>query len=127
MSEVRKVVTGGIHSFLVEIMRVSKTSLLHYSVKQSPHGYLIEHHGGRWRVYVDGWEARVESDDGHILTVAQEMLLDGEKAEEICAPGYRCFTAKDVLRLMACSIALWYWHMTDPHALRLFIRLVGSA
>jgi hypothetical protein len=96
MSEVRKAVTGGIHSFLVEIMRVSKTSLLHYSVKQSPHGYLIEHHGGRWRVYVDGWGARVESDDGHILTVAQEMLLDGEKAEEICAPGYRCFTAKGV-------------------------------
>jgi hypothetical protein len=72
----------------VEMMRVSKTSLLHYNVKQSPYGYLIEHHGGRWRAYVDDWGARVESDDGHILTVAQEeVLLDGEKVEEICAPG----------------------------------------
>jgi hypothetical protein len=128
MSEGRKVVTGGIHSFLFEILRASKTSL-HYTVRQSPHGYVIEHHWGRWRVYVDDLGARVESDDGHVLTVTRDiLLLDGERAEEICAPGYRCFTARDVLQLVVHSIALWYWHLSDPHALRLFNRLlVGNA
>ena len=98
-------------------------------LRQSPHGYVIEHHWGRWRVYVDDLGARVESDDGHVLTVTRDiLLLDGERADEICAPGYRCFTARDVLQLVVHSIALWYWHLSDPHALRLFNRLlVGNA
>ncbi len=122
----RRVVLGGLHSFLYEIARVSKTSSLHFSVQQTPHGYVVEHHLGRWRAFVEAGGVRVEADDGHVLTATkEEMLLDGERVDEVCAPGFRCYTAKDVVDLVLYSIALWYWYRDDPHVLCLFARLAS--
>jgi hypothetical protein len=122
----RRVVTGGIHSFLTEIARISKTSSLHFDVRQTPRGYIIEHHWGRWRVFVEAGGVRVETDDGHVLTATkEEMVLNGERVDEICAPGDRCYTAKDVIHLAVYSVALWYWYKDDPHVLRLFAHLAS--
>jgi hypothetical protein len=122
----RRVVLGSLHSFLFEIARVSKKSL-HFEVQQTPHGYVIEHHRGRWRAYVETEGVRVEADDGHVLTATkEEMRLDGERVDEICAPGYRCFNSEDVVHMAAYSIALWYWYKNDPHVLCLFARLVSQ-
>jgi hypothetical protein len=121
----RKTVTGGLHSFLTEAMRVSKTSSLHFYVQRTPHGYIIEHHFGRWRAYVETEGVRVEADDGHVLTATkEEMSLDGEKIDEVCAPGGGCYMAKDVVHLVMCSAALWHWYVSDPHSLRQFAHLV---
>lgn len=122
----RRAVSGGLHSFLFEIGRVSKTSSLHFAVQQILDGYVIEHHLGRWKAFVEAGGVRVEADDGHVLAATkEEMRLDGERVDEVCAPGDRCYTAKDVVHLAVYSVALWYWYRSDPHVLCLFARLAS--
>jgi hypothetical protein len=120
----RRIVSGGLHSYLYEIARVSKTSSLHFTVRKAPHGYVVEHHLGKWRAIVEPKGVRVETGDGHtLISTKEEMWLDGERVDEVCIPGAECYTAFDVVHLAMYSIALWYWYSADPHTLRLFAHL----
>ena len=59
-------VKGGLHSFLFEIGRVSKTSGPHFDVQYRYGEYVIKHHNGRWRAVANGTFSviTVETDDG---------------------------------------------------------------
>ncbi len=105
------IVKGGLHSFLFEIGRVSKTSGPHFTVRDSWDGYVIGHHGGRWRAVADVAFATitVETDDGQRLVVAGDaMMLNGAHVDQICAVGYRCFGAQEIRRRVALSVLAWW-------------------
>ncbi len=104
------IVKGGLHSFLFEIARVSKTSGPHFTVQRSWDGYVIEHHGGRWRVTADVAfvTITVETDDGQQLRIDGDvMTVNGMQTEQVCAVGYRCFDAQEIKRRTALSILAW--------------------
>ncbi len=101
------IVKGGLHSFLFEIGRVSKTFGPHFTVQRSWDGYVIEHHGGRWRATADiaFVTITVETDDGQRLVVSGDvMTLNGAQVDQICAVGYRCFDAQEIRRRVALSV-----------------------
>ncbi len=104
------IIKGGLHSFLFEIARVSKTSGPHFNVRDSYDGYVVEHHGGRWRVTADVafTTITVETDDGQRLVVSGDvMTLNGAQVDQICAVGYRCFDAKEIRCRVALSVLAW--------------------
>ncbi len=104
------IVKGGLHSFLFEIGRVSKTFGPHFTVWSSWDGYVIEHHGGRWRATANiAFTAiTVETDDGQRLCIDGEaMTLNGAQVDQICAVGYRCFDAQEIRRRVALSVLAW--------------------
>jgi hypothetical protein len=104
------VVKGGLHSFVFEIARVSKSAGPHFSVWHHHDGYVIEHHNGKWRVLTDAAFSAitVETDDGQLLSIAVDtMTLDGIQVDQICAVGYHCFDAKEIRRRVALSILAW--------------------
>jgi len=101
---------GGLHSFLFEIARVSKTFGPHFDVRDTYDGYIVEHHGGRWRAAADAAFSAitVETDDGQRLRVdGGVMALGGEQIDQICAAGYRCFDAQEIRRRVALSVLAW--------------------
>jgi hypothetical protein len=104
------VVKGGLHSFLFEIARVSKTSGPHFSVRNSYGGYIIEHHSGRWRATADDAFSTitVETDDGQRLVITNDVMALGDaQVDQICAVGYRCFDAEEIRRRVALSVLAW--------------------
>ncbi len=105
------IVKGGLHSFLFEIARVSKTSGPHFTVRDLYGEYVIEHHGGRWRAVTDMTFTviTVETDDGQQLRIDGDMMmLNGTQTDQICATGYRCFDAQEVRRRVALSVLAWW-------------------
>jgi len=104
------IVKGGLHSFIFEISRISKTAGPHFSVRDSYDGYIIDHHGGRWRVATDAAFSviTVETDDGQRLRVDGDTITLGDvQTDQICAVGYRCFDAQEIRRRVALSILAW--------------------
>jgi hypothetical protein len=105
------IVKGSLHSFLFEAARVSKTSGPHFSVWSSYGGYVIEHHGGRWRAVADvSFSAIiVETDDGQLLRLDGDvMTLNGAQVDQICATGYRCFDVQEIRLRVALSVLAWW-------------------
>jgi hypothetical protein len=103
-------VAGGLHSFVHEIARVSKTSGAHYSVRHDGDSVVtVEHHRGRWRARtaISLREIVVETDDGRVMRVVGNTIeLDGMPVERICPPGYGCFDAAEIRRRVAAALAL---------------------
>ena len=116
-------VRGGLHSFMFEIARISKTSGPHFSVEKTYDGYVIRHHNGRWTVVTDGAFATitVETDDGQRLRIDGDVMTlgDAQQVDQICAVGYRCFDAQEIRRRVAVSVLAW--------ALRSDVELVAKA
>jgi hypothetical protein len=105
------IVKGGLHSFLFEIGRISKTSGPHFSVQDSYDGYVIVHHGGRWRITTDSTFSviTVETGDGQRLHIDGDvMTLNNTQVDQICAVGYRCFDAQEIRRRVALSVLAWW-------------------
>jgi len=105
------VVKGGLHSFLFEISRISKTAGPHFSVRDSYDGYIIDHHGRRWRVATDAAFSviTVETDDGQWLRIdGDAMMLGDTQVDQICAVGYRCFDAQEIRRRVALTVLVWW-------------------
>ena len=103
-------VRGGLHSFLFEIGRVSKTSGPHFDVQHRYGEYVIRHHNGRWRAVADGTFSviTVETDDGQRLRIDGDvMTLNDAQVDQICAVGYRCFDAQEIRRRIALSFLAW--------------------
>jgi hypothetical protein len=103
-------VKGGLHSFLYEVARVSKTFGPHFIVRSSCDGYVIEHHGGRWRAVADASFSTitVQTDDGQRLRIDGDVMTVGDtQVEQICAAGYRCFDAQEIRRRAALSVLAW--------------------
>jgi len=104
------VVRGGLHSFLFEVARVSKTSGPHFDVVSTYDGYIIRHHNGRWKVATDATFSAitVETDDGQQLRIDGDvMTLNDVQVDQICAVGYRCFDAQEIRRRVAISTLAW--------------------
>jgi hypothetical protein len=104
------IVKGGLHSFLFEIARVSKTSGPHFVVHESFGGYVVEHHGGRWRAVADAAFSTivVQTDEGQELRVDGDVMTLGDaQVDQICAAGYRCFNAQEIRRRVALSVLAW--------------------
>jgi len=105
------IVKGGLHSFLFEIGRISKTSGPHFGVRDSYDGYVIVHHGGRWHVATDAAFSviTVETGDGQRLRIdGGAMMLGDVQTDQICAVGYRCFDAQEIRRRVALSVLTWW-------------------
>jgi hypothetical protein len=103
-------VRGGLHSFLFEIGRVSKTAGPHFDVEDTYDGYLVRHHLGRWRAAADVTFSviTVESDDGQRLRIDGGVMMLGDvQVDQICAAGYRCFDAQEIRRRVAVSVLAW--------------------
>jgi hypothetical protein len=103
-------VTGGLHSFVYEIARISRAAGPHYSVRrEGARALVVMHHLGKWsaRVVAER-EVVVETNDGHVLrTMGDVMELDGRPVEMVCAPGYRCLDAAEIRQRVAAALALW--------------------
>jgi hypothetical protein len=96
---------------LFEIARVSKTSGPHFVVHESFGGYVVEHHGGRWRAVADAAfsSISVQTDDGQELRIDGDvMTVGGAQVDQICAAGYRCFNAQEIRRRVALSVLAWW-------------------
>jgi len=111
------IVRGGLHSFLFEIGRVSKTSGPHFDVLYHYGEYVIKHHNRRWRAVADDAFSviTVETDDGQRLRIDGDvMTLNDVQVDQICAVGYRCFDAQEIRRRVAISILAWAASMLSP-------------
>jgi len=116
--EMKKTVTGDLHSFLYEIARFSKTLGPHYRVYHKYPRYccVIEHHNGRWTAFVESIVSKitVKTASGSTLIVDEDnkMYLNGELVKELCAPGYHCFTAEEIRKRVAVAGLLWeFWEL----------------
>jgi len=119
MSENKRVVTvrGGLHSFLYEIGRITKTFGAHYTVNFADR--VILHHKCKWYVV---WSTprnsyTVCSNDGRRLVVFKDsMYLDGEKIDIITAPGMEEFTASEVYDSVEKAIEDYWEYQQNPRA-----------
>jgi len=54
----------------------------------------------------------IKAANGDTLVIDKEnkMYINGTPVEELCVPGYRCFTAEDIRRRIAVAGLLWeFW------------------
>ena len=112
-----QIATDDLHSFLYEIARFSKTVGPHYYFKYPRAHYccIIEHHDGKWIAYVESIVSKItiKTAGGDVLVIDEDnkMYLNGELVKELCAPGYRCFTAEEIRRRIAVAGLLYeFWH-----------------
>ena len=105
-------IEGGLHSFIFEIGRGTKTSGFHYSICRHGGKTTITHHDKKWRVMIEPHEHMITVTAGDdtleiLPTITEKMMLNGELIDAVQPVGDAPIKAPEIVDEIKKAIARW--------------------